>query len=70
MSSITGCKLTPIDLPGTGLKLAADRSIKDKISERVTTLVANAAELPFQDQSFEGISHSDLLCCFFSKEKY
>ena len=69
LSSISGCSLTLADLPETGLKLAADRSIQDKISERVTTLAANAAELPFEDQSFDAVSHSDLLCCLFSKEK-
>ena len=41
LSSISGCSLTLVDLPETGLKLAADRSIQDKISERVKTLVAN-----------------------------
>ena len=35
----------------------------------MTTLVANAAELPFEDKSFDAVSHSDLLCCLFSKEK-
>jgi SAM-dependent methyltransferase len=69
LSSISGCSLTLVDLPETGLKLAADRSIQDKISERVTTIIADAAELPFEDQSFDALSHSDLLCCLFSKEK-
>lgn len=69
LSSISGCSLTLVDLPETGLKLAVDRSIRDRISERVTTLVANAAELPLKDQSFDAVSHSDLLCCLFSKEK-
>ena len=69
LSSISGCSLTLVDLPETGLKLAANRSIQDKISERVTTIIADAAELPFEDQSFDALSHSDLLCCLFSKEK-
>jgi len=69
LSSISGCSLTLVDLPETGLKLAADRSIQDKISERVITLIADAAELPFEDQSFDAVSHSDLLCCLFSKKK-
>ena len=69
LSSIRGCSLTLVDLPETGLKLAANRSIQDKISERVTTIIADAAELPFGDQSFDAVSHSDLLCCLFSKKK-
>lgn len=69
LSSMSGCYLTLVDLPETGLKLAADRSIQDRISERVKTLVADAAELPFEDQSFDAVSHSDLLCCLVSKEK-
>ena len=69
LSSMSGCSLALVDLPETGLKLAADRSIQDRISERVKTLVADAAELPFEDQSFDAVSHSDLLCCLVSKEK-
>ena len=69
LSSISGCSLTLVDLPETGLKIATDRSIQDKISERVTTLVANAAEVPFEDHSFDAVSHSDLLCCLFAKKK-
>ena len=69
LSSMSGCSLTLVDLPETGLKIATKRSIQDKISERVKTLVADAAELPFVDQSFDAVSHSDLLCCLFSKEK-
>jgi ubiquinone/menaquinone biosynthesis C-methylase UbiE len=69
LSSMSGCYLNLVDLPETGLKLAADRSIQDRISERVKTVVADAAELPFEDQSFDAVSHSDLLCCLVSKEK-
>ena len=69
LSSMSGCSLALVDLPETGLKLAADRSIQDRISERVKTLVADAAELPFEGQSFDAVSHSDLLCCLVSKEK-
>ena len=69
LSSMSGCSLTLVDLPETGLKIATKRSIQDKISERVRTLVADAAELPFMNQSFDAVSHSDLLCCLFSKAK-
>ena len=69
LSSISGCALTLVDLPETGLKIATRRSIQDKISERVRTLVADASQLPFLKQSFDSVSHSDLLCCLFSKVK-
>ena len=69
LSSMSGCSLTLVDLPETGLKIAKERSIEDKISRRVKTLVADASELPFLDQSFDAVSHSDLLCCLFLKEK-
>lgn len=69
LSSMSGCSLTLVDLPETGLKIATKRSIQDKISQRVRTLVADAAELPFMNQSFDAVSHSDLLCCLFSKAK-
>ena len=69
LSSISGCSLTLVDLPETGLKIATRRSIQDKISERVRTLVADASQLPFNKQSFDAVNHSDLLCCLFSKLK-
>ena len=67
LSSMSGCSLTLVDLPETGLKIAIKRSIRDKISEKVATLVSDASQTPFLKHSFNAISHSDLLCCLFSK---
>ena len=69
LSSISGCSLTLVDLPETGLRIATKRSIQDEISDNVKTLVADASQTPFLKQSFSAISHSDLLCCLFSKVK-
>ncbi len=69
MAKKSGCKATLVDLPEISLRLARERSKKDGLSNRVTVLLADAAELPLADASFNAISHSDLLCCLVQKQK-
>lgn len=68
LSNESGCDITLIDLPEIGLQLAEQRARVDGFNERVSTLVADAADLPFPDASFDAISHSDLLCCLVRKQ--
>jgi ubiquinone/menaquinone biosynthesis C-methylase UbiE len=63
----TGCDVVLIDLPEIGLRIAMDRADTDGIKNHVTATAADASDLPFPDQSFEAISHSDLLCCLLRK---
>lgn len=67
LSQKTGCAVTLVDLPEIGLKIAKQRAEADGISKRVSTVVADAADLPFPNESFDAISHSDLLCCLVRK---
>ncbi len=67
MGKRSGCDVTLVDLPLSGLRIATQRAGKDDMTGRVRAAVANAAALPFADESFDAISHSDLLCCLQQK---
>ncbi len=67
MARESGCSVTLVDLPANGLRIAGERAARDEMSERVTTLVADATDLSFSDASYDAISHSDLLCCLKHK---
>jgi len=67
MAKKSGCSVTLVDLPANGLRIAKERAAKDRITQQVTTEIADAAQLSFPDGSFDAISHSDLLCCLRRK---
>lgn len=68
MATTSGCHVSLVDLPEIGLRLARQRAFDDGLTDRVSTLVADAADLPFANASFDAISHSDLLCCLVRKQ--
>jgi len=63
----SGCDLTLVDLPVTGLQIAADRAFSDQLTGACCIICANATNLPFDDGCFDALSHSDLLCCLKQK---
>lgn len=67
MAKASDCTVALVDLPEIGLRIAAERAEKDGIAHRITTVVADAGNLPFPDNSFDAISHNDLLCCLERK---
>ena len=67
MGKTSGCDIALVDLPLSGLRIAAQRADKDGMTGNVWAAVADAASLPFADESFDAISHSDLLCCLKQK---
>lgn len=67
LATTSGCDAVLVDLPLSGLRIAAERAKRDGIAERISVAVADAAELPFENDSFDAISHSDLLCCLIQK---
>jgi SAM-dependent methyltransferase len=67
LAKTTGCDLTLVDLPLSGLKIARERAMQDCMSERVKVVLGDAAALPLKDETFDAISHSDLLCCLTRK---
>lgn len=63
----SGCDLTLIDLPMSGLKIAAERALSDQLTGACWVTCADATRLPFRDDCFDAVSHSDLLCCLKQK---
>lgn len=62
-----GCAVTLVDLPEIGLQIAMRRAEEEGLSDQVTARLADAADLPFPESSFDAVSHSDLLCCLVRK---
>ena len=67
MAGTSGCDIVLVDLPLTGLRIAADRAVADGIASACWVAVADGANLPFPDSSFDAVNHSDLLCCLRPK---
>lgn len=65
----SGCSVTLLDLPETGIALARERAEKDGISQQVEAVVADASNVPYAPRTFSAINHSDLLCCLLPKQK-
>ena len=63
----TGCAVTLLDLPEIGLRLAEARAKADGMASQLSTVQADAADMPFPSESFSAISHSDVLCCLEDK---
>ncbi len=67
LAKISGCDIALVDLPFTGLRIAAERAVKDCTSGACWIAGADAAALPFRGGSFDAVSHSDVLCCLRQK---
>src|SRR5437764_11129173 len=67
LAQTTGCEATLVDLPLTGLRVAVERAVTDGLAQRCRAVVADGAALPFDDGSFDAVSHSDVLCCLCAK---
>jgi ubiquinone/menaquinone biosynthesis C-methylase UbiE len=67
LAKMSGCDIALVDLPLAGLRIAAERAVKDCISGACWIAVADAATLPFRGGSFDAVSHSDVLCCLREK---
>jgi len=63
----TGCEVTLIDLPIEGLIIAKARAVAENIASVSRIAVASGAALPFRENWFHAISHSDVLCCLVDK---
>jgi SAM-dependent methyltransferase len=67
LARTSGCDIALVDLPLTGLRIAAERAARDRIPGVCWAAVADAAGLPFRAASFDAVNHSDVLCCLRAK---
>ena len=65
----SGCTATLTDLPLDGLRIAIARAERNESSGKCLATVADAAHLPFHDESFDAVNHSDVLCCLVQKRE-
>jgi SAM-dependent methyltransferase len=67
LAHVTGCDVVLADLPVVGLQIALERAAADGLGQRCGAVVADGANLPFRESSFDALSHSDVLCCMPAK---
>jgi ubiquinone/menaquinone biosynthesis C-methylase UbiE len=65
----SGCDAMLVDLPLSGLRIAAGRAVHDGPAGTCLAVVADAAHLPFRDDRFDVVNHSDVLCCLVRKRE-
>ena len=64
-----GCEVAGIDLSGENVKLSREGARTRPVGERVSFHVADAEELPFEDQSFDAILCECAFCTFPDKQR-
>ena len=67
LAHTSGCEVVLTDLPLDGLGIARERAAQDGVSDRCLAACADGAALPFVDERFDAINHSDVLCCLLDK---
>jgi cyclopropane fatty-acyl-phospholipid synthase-like methyltransferase len=67
LAKLSQCDVTLLDIPLNALQQAAERAAEDRMSEQVRIVSGSGTALPFAAQSFDRISHSDVLCCLPEK---
>ena len=67
LAKLSGCTSVLVDLPLEGLRVAVQRARSDGLSGRCFVAQADGAALPFKGESFDAVSHSDVLCCLPDK---
>lgn len=69
LAGTSGCDVTLADVPLTAIRIAAERVSTEPVAGAVSLAVADGASLPFRDNWFDAISHSDVLCCLAPKRE-
>lgn len=69
MGQTSGCDVVLTDLPLEGLGIARERAARDGLAGNCIALCADAALLPFDNDGFGAINHSDVLCCLIRKRQ-
>jgi ubiquinone/menaquinone biosynthesis C-methylase UbiE len=67
LAATTGCDVALVDVPLEGLRIARQRAAAEPPPGACWIALADGAALPFADDTFDAISHSDVLCCLEPK---
>jgi cyclopropane fatty-acyl-phospholipid synthase-like methyltransferase len=70
LAKLSQCNVTLLDIPLNALQQAAERAAKDLMTKQVGIVSGSGTQLPFAEQSFDRISHSDVLCCLPEKFEF
>jgi SAM-dependent methyltransferase len=58
----SGCSVVLTDVPEEGLQQSRERAAALRVADRSAPVVGSARGLPFRDESFDAIVHTDVLC--------
>jgi protein-L-isoaspartate O-methyltransferase len=61
LSRQSGCRVIVTDLPLEGLRRAQQRAATDGTANRASAVVCSARNLPFRTETFDAITHTDVL---------
>jgi SAM-dependent methyltransferase len=67
LGKLSRCDLTLLDIPVNALTQAVQRAEEDGMTDRVRVISASGTAMPFDDNTFDRVSHSDVLCCLPEK---
>jgi SAM-dependent methyltransferase len=70
LAKLSQCDVTLLDIPLNALQQARERAVKDRMSEQVRIVSGSGTQLPFTEQTFDRVSHSDVLCCLPDKLEF
>src|SRR5262245_9742932 len=62
LAATSGCSVVLADIPEEGLLNARERAAAQGLGDQSVEVVASARRLPFQEQSFDAIVHTDVTC--------
>lgn len=67
LSTLTGCGVTLVDIPIIALEMSRLRAQCDGLQDLTHPIMASGTNLPFKDDAFDTVGHSDVLCCLAEK---
>lgn len=70
LGRLSNCHVTLLDIPLNALSQAAERAAADGMTDRVKIVAGSGTSLPFDEDTFDRVSHSDVLCCLPQKLEF
>lgn len=67
LAASSRCDVTLVDVPLPAVRIASERATIEPPPGTASFAVGDGAALPFADEQFDAVSHSDVLCCLSPK---